>query len=130
MKTLFENPFILLIIIGAISSLYKKMKEGQPEDKKQGTRVSNKPINRQKALKNQREQLSAYPKQKDEERTQPKPVKDILVVHKPTPDVVVGGEIAPKREPIQIDQTNLISGLIWSEVLGPPRAKKHHRATR
>lgn len=40
MKSLFENPFILVILIGIISSVYKKMKVSEPEDGKRRTPLS------------------------------------------------------------------------------------------
>lgn len=34
---------------------------------------------------------------------------------------------SPKVKQVQVDQSTLIEGLIWSEVLGPPRAKQPYR---
>jgi hypothetical protein len=35
---------------------------------------------------------------------------------------------SPKIKQVQVDQSTLIEGLIWSEVLGPPRAKQPYRS--
>lgn len=154
MEILFENPLILIVLIGIISSLFKKAKGERPESPI--PRPRQRPHHRQsaeperaametsveEALKEERqrqaeresriEQENRKRKQQAEEsmralqnqrreahsfrETASRPVELPAEGKKEH-----GGRFTPEKQV-------LIDGIIWSEILGPPRAKNPHRS--
>ncbi len=152
MDVLWENPIILVIIIGIISSYFKKMKSKQPENGDKGMPNQRKvpPISVGPVARNKKRQRSEN-QRVQQQNAQIKPVNtrndrnnkldqrtnnrslvennresSIYHSHKESQanKVSVPGEL----NTLQIDQDRLIDGIIWSEVLGPPRSKRPHRS--
>jgi len=160
MKFLLENPFILVILIGILSSFYKQLKGTDSDDKKRKGAIpkqtsatsvgQNNPMRGPvKSHKPVRAQSSQAPNRQQRRDIEP-PVKleDLYSDAKNTnqqnshfnqdpikrvsaPTVNHLNELEPNnKKTLTIDQERLLDGLIWSEVLGPPRAKRPHRAGR
>ncbi len=141
-----------MILIGIISSLFKRIKGDQPEEgrsrkpnpkhsglpsgqhrKFQQTDQSkpNKPVRQQNTRsrtveknttgQNQNDPIFANSNKQESENNK----MDYLAVKQNTKEIHEL-ESTQTKKTLDIDQTKLIDGLIWSEVLGPPRAKKTH----
>lgn len=141
MRFLLENPLILVILIGVISSFFKKSTEAQPDKKKKSPA---KPIQKQdtpfpvgKNRPVRAQKLNPLPPLR--------PVSNEQIRNEQTEEVLYKGnakqsasaheharrkhrEETIAKKTINTDPQTLIDGLIWSEVLGPPRAKKPHRS--
>ena len=146
MDFLFENPIFLIIVIGLISSLYKQLKRGVPEDGKQHPRgpftqttqpINSRPVERKKmvnpvvghkplndVLLEVRKTVEQIPnKQPLDNRAI---VKQVSVRHQDTSTTTAKNSI---KESTNIkNKSRLIDGVILSKVLGPPRSKKPHPA--
>lgn len=125
MRFILENPLILVILIGVISSFLKKKKETQPERKK----VVKPP------KPHVHKQGTATPLSKQRPARIEKVNKDHTAVPQQATVLREGNQILQDEEVGESNKTTLntapnalIDGLIWSEVLGPPRSKRPHRA--
>lgn len=158
MELLFENPFIIIILLGIISSLFKKRKDDNP--KRQSHRPqpanpqleqkveppvyskesadaaqarqeqANKPLQKGYELKKKQENVSMGELQMQQRmlERQAKLVKSaadeyIKIANTAAPEKSANSTIGSKIEGKQ----RLIEGIIWSEILGPPRAKRPYR---
>ncbi|WP_318508360.1 hypothetical protein [Bacillus sp. T3] len=160
MKFLLDNPFILVILIGILSSFYKQIKGTNSDDnKRKGAIPKQKPATTVgqnnpmrgpvKSHKPVRAQGSQIPNRQQRKDIEP-PVKledlysdakntnqqnshfnqePINRVSASTVNQLNELELNNKKS-FTINQERLLDGLIWSEVLGPPRAKRPHRAGR
>ena len=159
---LFENPFLLIILIGILSSMFKKKKEPnrtsprQPEaPKKKWQEVIQeiqeeweekttakpiqeaKPVQSAEAVEIQEEDerriaelkrlQQAYEEQQKRERESETAIS--------TPSIAAAKVISDDRSSVyhkelSFGKQELINGIIMSEVLGPPRAKRSLRQSR
>ncbi|MCM3705205.1 MULTISPECIES: hypothetical protein [Cytobacillus] len=152
MEFLFENPFILIAVIAFISSLFKKKKEERPvkqaprvqqENRTEAERTSADPAlaevleeeKRKLAEKSRRiEQEYRQRKQQAEQsmkalqsqqRAAERKASAISRTAANTKAYPVEASGAGKYEP---QKQSLVDGIIWSEILGPPRSKNPHRS--
>lgn len=151
MRILIENPIILVVLLGIISSLFKRIKNDQPEEGKirkrnpqhpglpsgqhrkfqQADRSKpNKPVRQQntrsRSVENTTDQIDPIFVNSNLHASENNQM-DYLAVKQNTKEIHEPAS-TQKKETLEIDQTKLIDGLIWSEVLGPPRAKKTHHS--
>lgn len=159
MEFLFENPIFLVIIIGIISSIFNRLKGNNPEEDKPKPKRRVQPAPSRPASPAP-QQVNPNPRPVDrQKRVQPvgspsvtsKPVADILLEVRKSAEKEINSRIdnqatanqytsrnqestkavmVEKPNSFGIDSNRLIDGLIWSEVLGPPRAKRTHSAMR
>lgn len=149
MEFLFENPFILVILIGIISSFFKKSKnEPKPNTKQPKSFVESIPKRIQDVLEefeksqadpartlqtdyleakkqaeakiNQLQEQQKKYMEKVEELETEKQRKRHVAAH-------VENEIGTNNS-FTLDKEKLVDAIIWSEILGPPRSKKPHRS--
>jgi hypothetical protein len=139
MKTLLENPIILVILVGIISSFFKKVKSQQENGEKgkpnpvRIPQVKIEPVRRNKKQRRNSEGLGEqpYPQRKpaniQNERNNRLEQEATL---KSNQKIVPAKKVIEDDNKVQIDTERLIDGIIWSEVLGPPRSKRPHRSIR
>jgi DNA mismatch repair ATPase MutL len=151
MDFLFENPIIIVILIGIISSLYKQVKGAQPEEGKRTNRPNqapvspvgqNKPVRRQKQAnkpvrgQNVANQSNQHQGSASKHENLNSATRIETQENKQTKMEMNENKAATqqkeenKQKSLNVSQSNLVDGLIWSEVLGPPRAKRPHRSIR
>lgn len=161
MDFLFDNPFIIVVLIGIISSFFKKNKE----EKKQTTQRSPKPFvertpkPKPEIFKQLEQEITKYlvPERQEvptKQETAKKSIQsDYLEAKKQAeakPPVLqeqnseqvlleVQGEqyqmessppLTVPRASFSVDKDRLADAVIWSEILGPPRAKRPHRSVK
>jgi Tfp pilus assembly protein PilV len=151
MRILIENPIIIVILLGIISSLFKRIKSDQPEEgrsRKRNLRQNGLPSGQHK--KSQLADRSKPNKPVRQQNTRSRmvenatdPIDPIFVnsniqesennqmdysAVNQNDQEILEFESTQKKNTLDIDRTKLIDGLIWSEVLGPPRAKKTHHS--
>ncbi|NUH82244.1 hypothetical protein HUN92_00400 [Bacillus firmus] len=154
MEFLLENPFILIAVIAFISSFFKKKKEEKPvkqaprsvqqENRAQAERTSADPALAE-VLKEEKRKLTEKSRRIEEDYRQRKQqaeqsmkalqsqqraaerkasaISRIATNTKTGYPVEASG--AGKFEP---QKQSLVDGIIWSEILGPPRSKNPHRS--
>ncbi|WP_174730154.1 hypothetical protein [Mesobacillus harenae] len=156
MEALFDNPIIIMIILGIISTIFGRIKgENQEEQKKRGTRPAQpaRPVS-QPARTEYREVSPAEPsrpqrnpveetlhtpekiqnvyeekRREAEERikqlnSQAQRIKNSQKRNQPKEESVETFQRERRNAVLHPDKSTLVDGIIWSEVLGPPRAKK------
>lgn len=160
MKFLLDNPFILVILIGILSSFYRQLKGSNSDDQKRKSAIPKQkpatlvgqnnpmrgPAKSHKPVRAQASQAPNRQKRRDIEHTVM--LEDLYSDAKNTiqqssllnqehinrgaaPTAAHIDDVEPSnKKSLSINQERLIDGLIWSEVLGPPRAKRPHRAGR
>ncbi|GLB58251.1 hypothetical protein [Cytobacillus sp. NCCP-133] len=151
MEILLENPFILIALLAFISSLFKKKKKGESEKQKKRPQQRPEPqaeqsaaeVLMEKAVKEEKRQQAERASRIEEEyrRRKQQAEESIRVLQnqklaaerqasvfrepaeKPVdrPQARIQGQFAPQKKA-------LVDGIIWSEILGPPRAKGPHRS--
>lgn len=148
MEFLLENPLIIVILIGIISSLFKKGKnETEPPKKKQSRTFWEtvqppkfdsfpevKPLQKSKGYIEEPEQpvrsiqedyLEAQRKADSLKRDAEEIERNIkLNEAKRSSNVAASIE----NNDFQVDSKRLADAVIWSEILGPPRARRPHRS--
>lgn len=138
----FENPLFIFILLGILSSLFSKGND----EKKQKRRPSpqpkpfveskplpkiepiQKPATLSKTWEEEKKPEMNWKKSKIQEQYLQK-LEEKLEVIPSVAKKVENEEVAPKGK-IDVDQITeekLVDAVIWSEILGPPRAKKAHR---
>lgn len=148
MEFLFENPIILVIVIGIISSIFKRLTGGRQEEGKPKQQrpyspstqpINPLPVERPKTVKpvgahkqaskpvneillEARKSVEQASREVQFER--PKSTRDVSTRLQEKTRLTTKSETHPHK----LEETRLIDGFIWSEVLGPPRAKKPHTA--
>lgn len=154
MEFLLENPFILIAIIAFISSFFKKKKEEKPvkqaprsvqkENRTQAERTAVDPALAE-VLEEEKRKLEAKSRKIEEEYKQRKQQAEqsmkalqnqqraaerkARAISKTAVNTTAGypaeasgaGKFEPRKQ-------SLVDGIIWSEILGPPRAKNPHRS--
>ena len=143
MEFLFENPIFLVIVIGLISSLYKQLKRGVPEDGKQHPRgpftqttqpINSRPVERKKPVVRNKPLDEVFLEAK--RMVEKPPIKQQIENRTAAKEVPARNPVTPiapnkgtnKESSHVINKSRLVDGVIWSEVLGPPRSKKPHMA--
>ena len=140
MEALFESPLILILLIGIISSFFKnknkdgKQKSHENKPAQKGNRTFDelkdifqefnrtfqeeaKPVvNSEKVLEAKESIQSAY-MEKVEESSLPRNVERVKTL-----PVSKASKSQPQIQ-LQVDETKIVDAVIWSEILGPPRAK-------
>lgn len=160
MKFLLDNPFILVILVGIISSFYKQVKGANSDDGKGKKEIPKQkpaqPVGRNKPVRGQMKPNKQVRPQ-DTQRRNPSfnelestvKLEDLysstrIQAEKSMSSVqerITDSPISPlmnqveniqsiKKKSLEMDQERLIDGLIWSEVLGPPRSRRSHRSSR
>lgn len=146
MDFLFENPFIIVVLIGIISSLFNKAKgqsKGNPSQPKpfaESTPIPQEPSfddfpeepirafeadynemkkEAEKKIRALREQQKRY-----EERAAR--LNSEAVMSEPKTTAPSTGKV--ENASLEVDREKLADAVIWSEILGPPRSKRPHRS--
>lgn len=149
MDFLFENPFIIVILIGIISSFFKKQKnESKPNTKEPKPFIESIPKRIQEVLEEfesskaepantmqtdyleAKKQAEAKITQLQEQQKKYMEKVEELETEKHINEhkaFQVENEAGTKNR-LTIDKENLTDAIIWSEILGPPRSKKRHRS--
>lgn len=143
MEFLFENPFILIVLIGIISSLFKKKKvEEKSKSPNPKPFVESMPFPEPDIVQEfeythipEQEvasELDAEKKQLEEEIASLKKQKQSLTKETErlkSIDRTQQVSFTPKETstPSTQEQT-LVEAVIWSEILGPPRSRKPHHS--
>lgn len=153
MEILLENPFILIALLAFISSFFKKKKGEQPENPNRPPQQRPQPqaerpaveASIEEALKEEKRQQAERASRIEEEyrrrkqqaeesmrtlqnqkRAAEKKVNSLRepaakLVERPQTQKQTSGQFTPQKQA-------LVDGVIWSEILGPPRAKNPHRS--
>jgi hypothetical protein len=151
LEFIFENPIAIIFIIGAIISFLKKMKENSnpnpnQEKKTEWKKVMNIPqtLNEGRQVETKHTRVSQeHPQTKGQlaqeyydvknktEINQPKEYsrKDSSLQRKEMNKKVVNAEVDASVDHTPTKDT-LIDGIVWAEILGPPRAYKSHSERR
>ncbi|MBA4535874.1 hypothetical protein H1Z61_01650 [Bacillus aquiflavi] len=135
-----DNPIIVFILIGVISSIFSKSKTDAKEERKQSRQTERRAPNQSKQTQPPRpkpvsnKQAPAKKKKIEERKTVQKPIEQMKPEfnhhHSTNSNEKKMKEKLniPEEKSLPSYQSRLIDGIILSEVLGPPRAKKRHRA--
>jgi len=154
LEFLLENPFILIAIIAFISSFFKKKKEEKPvkqaprsarqENRTQAERTAADPVmaevleeEKRKMEEKSRRIAEEYRQSKQHAEQSMKALQNqqraaerkASAISKTAADISAGypaeasgaGKFEPRKQA-------LVDGIIWSEILGPPRSKNPHRS--
>lgn len=152
MNFFIDNPFLVIILIAVISSFFKKKKEnpapnhnkpkqsGKAQQRPQRSVVEEardlfkelvadetKPIPRKTEKKVRRPKQSAETAKASLTRSEPlseglqEAVLDTMQTANPT--AALSPDTTPKKK-LEMSEDHIIDSVIWSEILGPPRAKK------
>ncbi|MGN7177390.1 hypothetical protein BK139_06035 [Paenibacillus sp. FSL R5-0490] len=154
MEFLLENPFILIAVIAFISSFFKKKKEEKPvkqaprsvqqENRTQAERTSADNALAE-VLEEEKKKLTEKSRRIEEDYRQRKQQAEqsmkalqsqqraaerkASAISRTTANTKTGSPVeaagAGKFEP---QKQTLVDGIIWSEILGPPRSKNPHRS--
>jgi hypothetical protein len=149
LEFIFENPIAIIFIIGAIISFFKKMKENSNpnsnqekkpewkkvldipqtlnESKRVETRTPREPREPREHQQNRNQLQQEYNKAKN--KTEIDQPKVQAFQRKETNKKVVISEVDASVDLTPTKDT-LIDGIVWSEILGPPRAYKSHSQRR
>ncbi|WP_053364141.1 hypothetical protein [Bacillus sp. FJAT-27251] len=159
MEFLFDNPFILMILIGLISTLFGKKGEQQEQQKRpqqrrpsQQTRQEHQRSERKPAQQRPERRPAPPPPERKAERTAAASIPQLKDVQKVYEDrtreimeparheprtasgapasAQAGNEEKPVTLDLNPDGKRLIEGIAWAQVLGPPRARDPHRTMR
>ncbi|MFE8703211.1 hypothetical protein ACFYKX_21770 [Cytobacillus sp. FJAT-54145] len=160
MEFLFENPFLLVILIGLISSIFKRMKGTQEEPRKSQPKpfVESGPFDFEQQPRQEQpvQRMEPVPQQTYEPNPLGKIEQEFLEKKKKAEEKLAAlkkqqATAQKKAETIQshrrlnqvkekiettepeqvhVDNQKLVDAVIWSEILGPPRSKRPHSANR
>jgi hypothetical protein len=142
LQFILENPILIIIIIGMITSFMKRRKasnEPNPNTQKNAVPEWKKMMDFPQSFEEVRQEYSkpvtVSPTVVKEYNEVPKVVKqDNREARTPQKERRVNPtHVETKTQPsisMDPDRDALINGIIWSEVLGPPRALKSHRQSR
>ncbi|MFC0270053.1 hypothetical protein ACFFIX_01080 [Metabacillus herbersteinensis] len=139
---IFQNPIVIAFLIWILSSFFrgKPKEEDAQKQKQQGkTRQQPKPVfttveqpKQRRAEQQLKETVqNAYEKIKSETVEQITPSsttrdrRPISTRSKKENEVKVTS-VAGTKSAIQLNKQSVIQGVIWSEILGPPRSKNPH----
>lgn len=158
MEVLFENPFIILVILGFIFSLFKKKDGGNQGHKNAHPKpVHARPIEQQKPLYSEKrntelrpaeEKLNKHEREYLERNKQAESTMNALkeqqrltekraeLIQLAADNPVNEHSLPIDRKPIQskasfsAGKQQLVDAVIWAEILGPPKARNPHRSLR
>lgn len=148
MDFLFENPLIIIIVLGIISSMFKKQKgegnetQGEPKPFEESSPIpmpdifkqfdfnrEDKPVKQEISSEEllkpdyQAKAQAKIAELKERNREQAVERPQRVEAPKPVPQVVTPLEL----DTASMDRNKLQEAVVWAEILGPPRAKKPHR---
>jgi hypothetical protein len=144
LEFIFENPIAIIFIIGAIVSFFKKMKENShpnpnqekkpelkkvlniPQTQNEGQRVETRPP--RELRQNSRQLANEYFEVKSNiEINQPKEnARKNSASHRKESNIVPVNAKLNTSYDTSPSKDTLIDGIVWAEILGPPRAYKSH----
>lgn len=151
MEFIFENPIAIIFIIGAIISFLKKMKENSnpnpnQEKKTEWKKIMNIPqtINEGRQVKTKHPSVSQEHSQTKSQLAQEYyDVKNKTNINKSNENARKDSALQRKEMNIKVvydevdagvdltpTKDTLIDGVVWSEILSPPRAYKSHSQRR
>lgn len=156
MEFLFENPLILLAIIGFISSLFTKGKKEEEKRRKPAQRPVSRPTQpqqpaqaspierkreeletRAKRAAAQMEQQYAETRQKADEELEALKQKQryaerrtAAIRERMPAQNTANTNTQAQAKALAPDKQKLADAIIWSEILGPPRAMNPHRSVK
>ncbi|MDF1508311.1 hypothetical protein PZE06_08935 [Robertmurraya sp. DFI.2.37] len=152
MQFLLDNPFILIILLGILSSMFKTNKE-KPANKKPTRQASTtstenpppsnpmaevfrelveeapaKPIyNEYVDTKKEAEaKIAALKKQQEQYADKVSRMNTLSRINEQSQPLMES--VAKSGRTFKVEGEKLADAIIWSEILGPPRAKKPHRS--
>ncbi|CAM3812219.1 hypothetical protein [Mesobacillus zeae] len=144
MEELLDNPIIIAIVIGFISTIYSKFKQAgqdQPPARKEEkvpqvnkveraehSAKKQKNVNRTGNLNPRATATRADISRNIEEKMRVSEQRSRIMAAEPKVSVKESS-YKPQLE-FKSDSDSLVNGLIWSEVLGPPRSKSPRRTHR
>jgi hypothetical protein len=150
----FDNPIIFIILVAVISSLFRKKKENVSHSKGQGKTSQPKKSNTfsptsleevrdvfkevtrsfssPTTSSNRKRENPSYEEikgvnQQEEELNQSNLTEPL---HSDVPILQTVMQEKQRDKVIELDETKLVDAVVWSEILGPPRAKKPYRKIR
>ena len=143
MEILFENPILWLVLLGVISSLFRGKKREEDGQKTRSNPVENRPTPKSGSAFGELKEIFREVNCTFQEETQPSQtlkkerVQEVIepasynqrAVQGKTAianeiEVVQKAPILQKKNQLKVDESKLVDAVIWSEILGPPRAKK------
>lgn len=156
MEWLFENPLLIIIIIGAIASALKRGKSEEEQRKNVPQRKSaseGKPLEEPGSMTFPRQEPNRRPARSQTSRAEKefsqkrKQIEDRMAVLKEQELELsekaerINNKVehlqserqerqtgSKKAYSIQLDKESMVNGIIMSEILGAPRAKRSHRS--
>jgi len=156
LKFLLENPFILVVLIGIISSFFKQKKESEGNDRQKrkqpkpfvpgNENEKSKPFFDFGELQRKIEQAQQETKRPERKKAAPrKKVEETLSTYREQQPTIEKKAERPQtgrlnqpravqkvQEEVTIDVSSqaLRDAVVWAEILGPPRAKKAYNRRR
>ncbi|HAQ08700.1 MAG TPA: hypothetical protein DCR24_14765 [Bacillus bacterium] len=153
MEALFDNPIILFILIGLISSIFNRIKgnaqDSQNQRPQRPVHPASQPLDRSRPAETKREPRPVIIENSTEALSD---IQKVYLERKQRADKASSESRGPERGRLSTgttsprsrlhsekaeqvinfnpDRNNLIEGVIWSEILGKPRAKKPYSAAR
>lgn len=148
MRTFLENPIIVIVLIWIISAFFKQAKENNADAEKKrkvpkwtsmrpekNTGQHRVELERASGAKRRENKTGRNDLRRSEPRNQPTQEEMSLAsfAHGLTQGEQEAYSNAKELEnsaeqrKLDIDAKRLVDGLIWSEILGPPRAKRPHK---
>jgi hypothetical protein len=142
----FDNPFIFIVLIAMLSSLFKKRKRNT--ESKQTTyptkeNKQTKPVSSLDEVKGIFKEVTRSfsegtitPNRKIEHSAVQQKAEELhqqMVTDEPLKSMGSRSlpiEEKPRSKEMGLDQEKLVDAVIWSEILGPPRAKKTYMKSR
>ncbi|MBP2241672.1 hypothetical protein J2Z40_002244 [Cytobacillus eiseniae] len=148
MEFLMDNPFILFIIIAMLSSMFGKGKgkNQQNQQKQNQSRPRQAPVqsNPIEPIPSEARNASSQIKREYLERKRQEEKKRQEIKNRPPimqemskkqavkkeEKTLYNPSIVPveKKPALSIEKQKLVDGVIWAEILGPPRALNPHRS--
>ena len=150
----FDNPIIFIILVAAISSLFRKKKENVSPSKGQGKTIEPKKGNpfSPASLEEVREVFKevtrsfSNPTTSTDRKRKTSSIEEVQEVqqqavelnpsdltetlHSNGPIIQTAVQEKQRDRAIELDETKLVDAVVWSEILGPPRAKRPYRKIR
>jgi hypothetical protein len=142
LEILFENPILWLVLLGVISSLFRGKKREEEGQKTRSNPVENRPTPKSGSAFGELKEIFREVNRTFQEETQPSQtlkkerVQEVIepaiytqrAVQEKTSianeiEIVQKAPILQKKNQLKVDESKLVDAVIWSEILGPPRAK-------
>lgn len=148
MEILFENPLILIILVGVISAIFKNKNKDEKQDdtkKRVETRKtvqkSSDPFSEMKDVfrevqRSFQEEIKPAPTVQENANQKINDAKFAYPEEPEKPEQVIKTprglqeQKLKQQSGLDVDESKLIDAVIWSEILGPPRAKKPYSQNR